>query len=116
MKKGLIALTTLGMMTLAGPVWADGLLDGTFGNTVTVGLADGTVLQSFYFNEDGTVSMSAADGETGEGTWTLEGSTLCLTHSEGTSCNEIEELGVGKTMQSTNDDGTTLVITTVAGR
>jgi len=111
-----MALAVLGIATIAGQAAAAGLIDGTFGNTVTVSTADGTVLQSFFFNEDGTVSMSAADGETGEGTWTLEGSTLCLYYPEGSNCNEIEEMGIGKTMEADDGQGHPLVITVVEGR
>lgn len=116
MKKGLIAFATLGLMTLAGPVWADGLLDGAFGNTVTISMEDGTVLRSFFFNEDGTVTMQGADGETMEGNWTLEDTTLCLTAPEVSDCNEIEELRVGHTIDVTNGDGTPLFVNVVEGR
>jgi len=116
MKKGLIALTALGMMTLAGPVWADGLLDGTFGNTVTISTEDGTVLRSFFFNEDGTVTMHGADGATMDGNWTLEDTTLCLTAPDVSDCNEIEELSVGQTLEVTDGEGTPLFVNVVEGR
>lgn len=116
MKKGLIALVALGLTTLAGPVWADGLLDGTFGNTVTISTEDGTVLRSFYFNEDGTVSMAGADGATMDGNWTLDGTSLCLSAPDVDECNEIEELSVGHTIAFTNEDGTPLFVNVVEGR
>jgi len=116
MKKGLIALTALGMMALAAPVSANGLLDGAFGNTVTISTEDGTVLRSFHFNEDGTVSMQGADGATMDGNWTLEGTTLCLTAPDVSDCNEIEELRVGHTIDVTNGEGTPLFVNVVEGR
>jgi len=115
MKRGLAALAAFGMLVAANGASATGLLDATFDNTVTISTADGTVLRSFFFNEDGTVSARVGD-ETIEGDWTLEGNTLCLTAPDVHDCNEIGEFAIGETVEFTDPNGTALFINVTPGR
>ncbi len=116
MKKIIGALVTVFALAFSGMAYADTFMDSTFGNTVTVSIADGTVVASYQFDADGAFAVTGADGSNTTGTWALDGSNLCLTIGEGTNCNEIEDRNVGDSWDVTDADGSVMTITIVAGR
>ncbi len=113
MKKIIGAFVTVAALTIAGAAHAD-LMDSTFGNTVTVAGADGTIVVSYHFSSDHTFSMTTAEG-TASGTWSLDGNNLCSTLGEETNCTEIEDHEVGDSWEDTDFDGNTMTISIVAG-
>jgi len=112
MKKILGTLAAIAVLAIGAPAYAE-LMDSTFGNTVTVSMGDNTM--SYYFNEDGTFSAASSDGATAEGTWTLDGTTLCVMVGDQTSCNEIEDHEVGDSWEESDEQGT-VTISIVEGR
>lgn len=91
-------------------------IEATYGNTVTVATAEGNVVQSYYFDEDGGFSLSGADGATATGTWEMQGEEICVTVGDDVSCNPTPDVGVGESWDLTTDDGNVLTISIVAGR
>jgi len=116
MKKILSVLAAASVLTFGGAAYADNLMDDTFGNTVTIADAEGNVLVSYFFNEDGTFSMAGADGSSVEGTWTLDGDNMCFTAGEQESCQEIDDRAVGESWTETQEDGSSITISIVEGR
>ena len=116
MKKFLGAAVLAAATTFAGAALANDTLEATFGNTVTVAIADGTVVVSYHFNDDGTFAMTGADGSAADGTWALDGTNLCVTVGEGSSCSEIEDHSVGDSWDETDENGDTMTISIVEGR
>lgn len=116
MKKILGVLIAASALVFGGSAMAEELMDSTYGNTITVAAPDGTVVVSYFFNEDGTFSMSGADGTEADGTWALDGTNLCVVIGEQTSCSEIEDHNVGDSWDETDEEGNTMTISIVEGR
>lgn len=116
MKKILGVLIAVSTLVFGGAAFAEELMESTFGNTVTVAGPDGTVLVSYHFNDDGTFSMAQADGATADGTWSLDGTTLCVVVGDQTSCSEIEDRDVGDSWTETDEQGNEMTISIVEGR
>ena len=116
MKKILSVLAAASVLTFGGAALAENLMDDTFGNTVTIADGEGNVFISYFFNEDGTFSMAGADGSSIEGTWTLDGDTLCYAASEQEECVEIDDRAVGESWTETQEDGSSITISIVEGR
>ncbi len=116
MKKLIGMLAAVSTLAFGSAALANDLMQDTYGNTVTVADVEGNVVVSYYFNEDGTFSVTGMDGTTAEGTWTLEGTTLCSVIVGQTNCTEIEDRDVGDSWVETDDDGNTATISIVAGR
>jgi hypothetical protein len=53
------------------------VIDAAFGNTLTM-MMEG-VETRFYFNENGSVSLANANGDSDVGTWSRDGGELCIT-------------------------------------
>lgn len=115
MKKIIGALITATAISFAGAAHA-GFVDASFGNTVTVALEDGTVLQQYFLDEDGTITISETGGETMSGTWEVNDEEICVTVGEQVSCNPTPDVAVGESWDVTTDDGNVLTISIVAGR
>jgi len=103
---------TLGFASIAHA----GFVETAFGNTVTVANADGDIQVSFLFDDGGSFTAVQADGQTGTGTWRQNGSELCLSFGEGEECHEVQDIAVGENWSDMNDDGSSNVISIVAGR
>jgi hypothetical protein len=116
MKKILGVIIAVSTLAFSGAAFAEELMDSTFGNTVTIAAADGTVVVSYHFNDDGTFAMTSADGLTTNGTWALDGTNLCVTVGEENSCSEIEDRNVGDSWDETDENGNTMTISIVEGR
>ena len=116
MKKILGVIIAVSTLAFSGVAFAEELMESTFGNTVTVAIEDGTVVVSYHFNSDGTFAMAQADGSTADGTWALDGTNLCVTIGEETSCSEIEDHNVGDSWDETDENGNTMTISIVEGR
>lgn len=116
MRKLMGVLIAAMVFAFGAPAMAEELMDSTYGNTVTVADTDGNVMVSYLFNEDGTFSMAAADGSAADGTWTVDGTTLCVTLGEETNCSEIQDRDVGDSWEDTDEEGNTVVISIVEGR
>ncbi len=114
MKKIIGSLITAVGISLAGVAHAD-LMDVTYDNTVNIGVGD-RVIVSYYFNEDGTVTLLGMDGSSADGHWTLDGTTLCVTVEDQSSCNEIAEREVGDEWTEVAEDGNTITVSVTEGR
>ena len=53
------------------------VIDAAIGNTITI-MMEG-VETRFYFNENGSVSLANANGDSDVGTWSRESGELCIT-------------------------------------
>ncbi len=119
MNKMLGAAVFAAATAIAGSAYANETLNATFGNTVTVATADGTVVASYYMSEGNTFEMETAEGRVG-GSWRVDEATnqVCLTPTGGEeSCSDLQDgLGVGDSWTVSADDGSTLTVTIVAGQ
>jgi len=115
MKKIIGAVATAALLSVSTIAHA-GIMDAAFGNTVTVSTADGTVVQSYFFDENGDFSLTGADGTTASGTWTADDNQVCVTVGEEESCNPVDGLEVGGSWEVTSDDDMVLTISVVEGR
>jgi len=113
MKKLIGTIVTAAAITLGGVAHAE-LMDSTFGNSVTIATADGTVVQTYHFNADHTFSLTTAEGSM-NGTWSLDGTNLCTTVGEASGCTPIEDHEVGDVWEGPDADGNTMTISIVAG-
>lgn len=106
------------LTVFAGAALAQDAMDVTYGNTVTVSDAEGTLLASYFFESDGTFAMTTAAGDSAAGTWaTNDAGELCMTMGEDTGCNPLDgNRSVGDSWEDTDADGNTLTIAIVAGR
>lgn len=98
------------LAAIAHPVLA-GPIDYAFGNTIRSESTQGIV--DYYINEDGTFSLSTSEA----GTWAVNGSSICLTIVDTTSCGDIhEDAKPGDSW--TEDDGQngTRTVTLIEGR
>lgn len=106
------------LTAFAGAALAQDAMDATYGNTVTVANSEGTLLASYFFEADGTFTLTTADGASAPGTWeTNDAGELCMTMGDSTGCNPLDgSRTVGDSWEDTDADGNTLTITIVAGR
>ncbi len=114
MKKVIGAIVFAAVFSFSNAAHAD-LMESAYGNTVNI-IYNGTVVVSYFFNEDGTVSLLGMDGSTADGHWTLDGTNLCVTVEDERSCNEIAPREVGDIWDETDENGNAYTVSVVAGR
>ncbi len=106
-------------MTFTGAALANDTLEATFGNTVTVVSADGTLLASYHMSADGTFHVVNGDGTDASGTWRedVDAHQVCLTPADGEeACSDLNDgLGVGDSWTADDGDGGENTMTIVAG-
>ncbi len=112
-----VAILSAGLALFSGAALAQGAMDVTFGNTVSVTDASGTLLASYHFDADGAFTLVGADGTSTAGTWTEVDGEVCMTMGESTGCNPTDgSRAVGDSWEDTDTEGNTITITIVAGR
>jgi len=115
MKKIIVAISLVAAMGMASAAQA-GFMDAAYGNTVTVADGNGAINSSFHFNEGGAFTIITPDGQSMDGTWRTEGSSVCFALGENEECHEVQDIAVGESWSEPNEDGSTTVISIVAGR
>lgn len=116
MIKRLAAGIAIAAALAAGPALAD-TVQNSFGNTITVTYANGTVVR-YLFNADNTFSVIAPDGTTTQGAYAIADGQICLTPQGGDrACtNYVGDKNVGDTWTQTATDGTEVTVALIAGR
>jgi len=113
MKLKLVSIAAIAAL-FAGQALAEDKMAVTYGNTIELTAADGTVTK-VYYNEDGTYTT---DGEA-SGTWELnESDQLCTTPAGGEQgCTDVAwGHQVGESWDATSTEGEPVNITIVEGR
>ncbi len=118
MRTVLAAILATGLTMFAGAALAQDAMDVTYGNTVTVTDVEGTLLASYFFESDGTFTLTTASGDSAPGTWAVnDADELCMTMGEETGCNPLDgNRAVGDSWDDTDEDGNTITVSIVAGR
>lgn len=116
MKKTIAALIFISVISAPALAFADTIQNG-YGNTFVVSNAQGQSLR-YYFNQDGTFSVTTPDNQSQSGTYTVADGQLCLTPSGGQQgCVPLmADKNVGDTWEQTGTDGSTISVTLQAGR
>jgi len=114
MKKFLIAAAASALLFGAGSAIAD-TMEAIVGNTVVITHSDGTE-ETHKYHEDGTITVSDADGES-EGSWAInDAGELCTTIHEEETCHELTDHAVGDSWEAPTGDGGTVTVTIVEGQ
>lgn len=114
--KKLVAALVFGA-SLMGVASADTIQNG-YGNTFVVTTAQGAAVR-YHFDADNTFHVTAPDGSTSSGTYTLANGQLCLTSAAGgaAQCSAyVGDKNVGDTWTQTAGDGSTITVSLQAGR
>lgn len=114
--KKLAAALALGVAFAAGAAFAD-TMENSYGNTIVVTYPNAAESR-YYFNADGTFSTTNPDGQTINGTFTVDGDQLCLTPQGGEqACTAVTSgKNVGDSWTQTGTDGSSITVTLEAGR
>ncbi|MEZ6023967.1 MAG: hypothetical protein R3C16_11260 [Hyphomonadaceae bacterium] len=115
MRKLMAALIVAGAMLAPAASFA-GTVENGYGNTFVVTSASGVSLR-YHFNEDGTFAVTAPDGQTASGTYTVSGDQLCMTQNGQEGCVAVQaDKNVGDSWEQTGADGSPITVTLEAGR
>ena len=116
MRKLAVALA-LGVMAAAGVASAE-TAPNNDNNTFVVTEANGTVLR-YHFNSDGTWDVLTPDGQSVNGTFTINGDQVCMTatgQAQPTCVQNNTGKQVGDTWTQAGSDGSQISVSLVAGR
>lgn len=114
MKSFTRTLTLAFAVLFSATAFAEDLMSGLYGNTVTLSAGD-SLLVSYFYDENGDFSYEAADGSSGSGSWTIDGNSLCVTVDGNENCLEVEGGGPGDSWDF-EEDGVSYTLAIVEGR